>query len=406
MKLTADDVRPVEKLAPLALFHQGIKSPITDQSYTRVLKKILCNVCEDVLEGTFEERVEEFVRRSRADPAWCRDVIMGISRLMRGRTELPRDHPDYLNPSSFHAYFSPVKKLLDMNDIAVQWKSVYRTYPERRIARNSRGWTRAEIVRLLACAEGAKRRTVILILASSGMRLGGMDLRWDDFSPIYGTDDSLSESDNGGEIACAAVRVYRESAEEYTTFITPEAWGTLQKWRAVWTHAVGRQPKPDDCVFKRNGSFPKPLTMRAIKISIDKIISRSGIRDGHVADGRRYDVPAIHGFRRFWNKTVKDALSDDSPISALTKKEYMLGHSGMTALDRNYYHTNTLELAKEYIKAVPALTIGNEDRLRLEARRNACRNLEQKNAQDRIANLEKMVKELSAQLASVQACSS
>ena len=127
---------------------------------------------------------------------------------------------------------------------------------------------------------------------------------------------------------------------------------------------------------------------------------RDRIRSDHTMTGRRYDVPMAHGFRRFWNKTVKDAMSADSPVSSLTKKEYMLGHTGMTAMDRSYYHTNMLELAKEYVMAIPALTIGDEERLRLKIMRNANESEQSKGMEMRIADLEQLVKDLSARLAS------
>ena len=51
---------------------------------------------------------------------------------------------------------------------------------------------------------------------------------------------------------------------------------------------------------------------------------------------------------------------------SLTRKEYMMGHAGMTAPGRSYCHAHTLELAREYINAVPDLTIDDAERLRAE----------------------------------------
>ena len=47
----------------------------------------------------------------------------------------------------------------------------------------------------------------------------------------------------------------------------------------------------------------------------------------------------------------------------------MMGHIGLTKLDKNYYKTHTLELAEEYINAIPDLTISDEERTKAENRR-------------------------------------
>ena len=56
----------------------------------------------------------------------------------------------------------------------------------------------------------------------------------------------------------------------------------------------------------------------------------------------------MNGFRRFFNKACKESLSNESPLAALIKKEYMMGHAGLVKLDRNYFKTHVLELAAEY----------------------------------------------------------
>ncbi len=398
MKLSLEDVKPVMESDPLVLFHQGNRSPETDRMYTHMLKRVLCGICEDMLDGTFEERASEFVWRSRENPTWCRDMMLGISRLMRERTELPAGDPDRMSPSTIPTYFAPVKKLLEMNDVSIPWKRVHMTFPERKAQSDARGWTREEISRLLVIAENAKYRAVILLLASSGMRKGGLRLLWKDFTPICRDGDALSESGSGSPV-CVAVRVYRGSAEEYTTFVTPEAWEAMQEWRTVWASEVGRPPNPDDPVFKREGMFPMMVGHGAINSGIERIIGKSGLRDGHDTDGKRYCVPAIHGFRRFWNKTVKDAMSDDSPVSSLTKKEYMMGHTGMAPMDRNYYHTNTLELAKEYLNAVPGLTINGERRQQHESMPMG----ERKDYEAKIDRMEQMILKLSARMNALNA---
>jgi hypothetical protein len=83
---------------------------------------------------------------------------------------------------------------------------------------------------------------------------------------------------------------------------------------------------------------------------------------------KRHEVPVMNGFRRFWNKACKESLSRDSPLASLIKKEFMMGHTGLVKFDRNYFKTQVLELAEEYLNAVPNLTISDEERIKTENR--------------------------------------
>ena len=93
MKLTKKEIVRVEDDSPLELFGQGIKSKETLDKYTRMLRQVTCKVLEDVLEGTFEERVRQMVNIGREDPGWLRDLLLNLSRKLRERTELPKDDP-------------------------------------------------------------------------------------------------------------------------------------------------------------------------------------------------------------------------------------------------------------------------------------------------------------------------
>ena len=107
----------------------------------------------------------------------------------------------------------------------------------------------------------------------------------------------------------------------------------------------------------------------------------------------------MNGFRRFWNKTCKDSISKESPLSALIKKEYMMGHAGLVKLDRNYFKTHVLELAEEYLHSVPALTIEDEERLRLANIEQAGKMGQMQDERDaEIAELKRMLAELARRI--------
>lgn len=363
MKITKQDLAETRDGSPLELFRQGIRAEETMTKYTNTLRRILCDVLEEILEGTFEQRAAQLVAEGKKNPEWVRDILLLISKKQRERTCLPRDHPDYFNPSSMRNFFKPLKKLLDMNDISLSWKRIYSTFPEIDNIQESHGWTREEIRTMLRFCDGPIERAIILVAASSGMRLGGLEMKWDHVRPIYHGKKGLS-FEHGTEVACATVSVYSGTSSAYPAFITPEAYAALQDYSMVWTQDVGRAPAPDDPVFKKSGSAAAAADTSALKRRIDKIAKKAGLRENDRKQERRYDVPIMNGFRRFWNKTCKEAASKDSPLASLIKKEYMMGHVGLVSLDRNYFKTRTLELAEEYLHVIPALTMDESEELR------------------------------------------
>lgn len=211
---------------------------------------------------------------------------------------------------------------------------------------------------------------MILVLASSGVRVGALNhLDWGDLEPVYRVGDrlTLDHGEESGELACAALKVYRGSSEAYTTFVTPEAFAALQEYGREWSEHAGRPAGPKDPMFISTRGVPVRVGYQTIHWRLSGVVRKSGLRDAGKED-RRYAVPLMNGFRRFYNKTCKEALSDDSTLGSLIKKEYMMGHRGLTSLDENYFKTDMLELAAEYVLAVPDLTIDDADRLRLSNR--------------------------------------
>ena len=90
MKLTKEEIVRVEDDSPLELFKQGIRSKETLDKYTRTLQQITCKILEDVLEGTFEERVQQLVDMGRKDPKWMRDMLVKLSGKLASGPSFPR----------------------------------------------------------------------------------------------------------------------------------------------------------------------------------------------------------------------------------------------------------------------------------------------------------------------------
>jgi len=318
MKLAVEEFERTGEADPLALFNQGIKAEETREKYTRMLRLVLCRMLEDILHGTFEERVEQLVRQGREDPGWARDLMLSISRKMRERTVWERDHPEYLNPASFPNYFKPVKKLFDMNNVMIPWKRVYTTFPpvENGSAPASRGWERTEIRKMLRFCRGPVERAIILVCASSGIRVGGFPgLEWSDLEPVCkGVDRRLQMCDNNREegngdgslpnadtrgVACAKLQIYRGSPESYPAFITPEAYEALLDYRAEWAARVGRNPGPRDPMLIKIGDLPRRAALPMITNHVTAVITRAGLRPSglRTVRGRRAQPQRPHDER-------------------------------------------------------------------------------------------------------------
>jgi len=371
LKITKDEFKRSEEKPALELFWQGIKAEETMEKYTRTLKRIFCVILEDFLDGTFEQRADQLVKLAKEDPEWVMDLLLNLSKKLRERTNLPTDHPDYLNPSSIDNYFKPIRKLLDMNDVTLSWKRIHTTFPEIDNITQTREWRLEEIQAMLKFANGAIDRVIVLIAASSGIRSGAFNLNWEDIIPIYKVGDQIkleiieSEMQNA-IVACAMIIVYRGTSSQYPSFITAEGYDALQDYRKEWTNQIGRETKPNDPIFIQEGSSLKRASIASIKKRVEQMAEKAGLRNPLTEGRKRHEVPIMNGFRRFFNKTIKQELSSDSPLASLIKKEYMMGHMGLVKLDRNYFKTNVIELAEEYLAAAPALTISEEHRLKME----------------------------------------
>jgi len=247
LKITRDNLVKIED-DPLESFYQGFKSPVTKTSYTRKLRKILCEYLEDILEGSFENRASQLVYKAKEDPQEILRILLSLSKILRERTEKDHSDKDYLNPSSFNNFFKPIKKLLDMNGIGVAWKRIYATYPEQNNLTDSRGYTLKEIQTMLQFCD-AIERAIILTASSSGARVGGLEgLKWEDVIPVHRIEDRLTleitESEvSKSEIMCAMIMVYKHTKDEYPAFITPEAYNAILNYRTSWINETGKEPE-------------------------------------------------------------------------------------------------------------------------------------------------------------------
>jgi len=113
-KLSKDDI-DIENQDSLDLFYAGIKANQTKTTMDRLLRKFLLEVCVDILHGNYRQRAEEFVSLARADPTAATNIVIAYVKQLRERTQLPKEHRHYINPSYLPNKIKPIKKLEKAN---------------------------------------------------------------------------------------------------------------------------------------------------------------------------------------------------------------------------------------------------------------------------------------------------
>jgi len=388
-------VKPEEikklKETPSELFFSSLTVPATRRNYTASLKKILCEFLGPVLKGDpelitqqiagyknqekenkkpywdadFEVRINEFVRRAKADPDWA---VGTLSTLAKKFTENMNDklNPEFRSLGCVDNYFKILKKLCDLNNVSLNWKGIYKYLPKtEELKEDTRGYTRQEIQKMLEHTRNVMDRVIILLGSSSGVRLGAFVLNWKNLKPVYFyknrylfEDYEITESvTKEGKFICGLIRVYANTDSEYYAFITPECWETIQEYKAKWIQDVGKEPKDEDPLFRKAGFVVRPLTKDGIEKRLLRIAKDASIRKPLKKDQRVHEVPLFNGLRRFFNKENKNSLSKNSTLASLILKETQMGHGSLIQLDKSYFKEHVEELIEEYLTAIPNLTI-------------------------------------------------
>ena len=268
-----------------------------------------------------------------------------------------------------------------MNGIILNWKLIDRLLPRGNDNALDEAYDRQKIQKMLEHCD-LRARIPILFMASSGMRLGAFaQLKDGDIEAIY--DDKLDPK----KILAAHVVVYRGTTDEYDTFITPEAWKAYEEYRNTRIK-FGEKITKDSAIMVRRFnvnedgggstgaaiSDRKGLGGRAIIGILSVVAHKAGIREASKDYNQRYNIKLAHGFRKFFNTTLRSIKTKDGqqPAIQYIHKEWMMGHAlrDLHAMEENYDRSDRVKiLLEDYLKAVPELTINDEERLKVHVKR-------------------------------------
>ena len=400
MKLSKSDI-VISQSTPVELFFDGIKAKATRIDYTNKIKKVLCEYLADILKGDpkkvefqknnpvkpkkgvkrqffdadWQERATEFVQLAVNDPKTTESILISLVQKLKERNQLPKTHSDYITSAHLNHSLKPIKKLFDMNNVPFSWSRINAIFPEEETYVDYEEY-KIEDIRHFLDYSNVITRVLILLWSSSGIRAGAFDFKWKHLHPVYlynekfyfEEGDITDEVKNSGQLVCGFIEIYAESKRwNYYAFITPECFRAIEVYREKWTKHFGVEPKPEDPFFANTRSKTvKPLTLMAIRRKLERLLVESGFRNKLPPGMKRYKTPAFNGFRYFFNKQNKKAYSQKGVLASLILKESMMGHTGLIQLDKNYFREHAYELIDEYLTAVPALTISEEERAKLQ----------------------------------------
>ncbi len=338
------------------LFLDSFRNLETQRKYKTTLFRFLNSIPSEILdqgaklapliEKNSEILTRKFVELGRKNSNLAKNVIAAYIKEEKKLVE-----SNQMNPNTLPNHIKPIKVLLDANSVPIHWKSLTKLYPRRKKTQD-RAYTKIELQKMLEVSTNITDKVIIEVFSSAGFRLEAWDyLTWKDLT-FFKNDD--------GTYKGAALCVYRGDPEQYWTFITPEACRTLENYREYWKSITGDYPKQDEPLL-RSDRYPitRRLNYLGVKRRLEKVVRKIGLRNCKQSGGKRHEVPLDHGFRKYFNTMLRRAK-----VNYLDKED-MMGHK--VGLEEHYerYQEEDFERFPEYQKAIPYLTISNEELLLL-----------------------------------------
>lgn len=298
-------------------------------------------------ERKFEFLVNDFVSLIRKDPNAGKNKIKRYVMTLKRQIEEKK-----LNPNTARNRLKPIKTLLRANEIDFSWYLIDRMMPKETKS-GDRAYTRDEIQKMIIHCEDITDKVIITGFSCAGFRLEAWNyFTWSDVVFFKNEDNTYK---GGG------LRIYHGDAEEYWTHITPEFCNLLDLYKVYWRSKFMADPLPSDPLLAQERlPYPARLKSGGVSRRVRKVVEHLGLRNQMIPGKQRYEVQLDHGFRKYFNTMLRRAKVD------FADKEDMMGHK--IALESSYerYDEADFERFAEYQKAIPFLTISNDERMRLE----------------------------------------
>jgi integrase len=326
----------IEDYKSCQIWLEGYNSPSTKKAY-KIYLSLFCryhNINPDSLVLLKVEQIKSMVL----------DYVIHLKRVAKQSSSKARTGE--LSVNSIKTYLTGVQSFLEFNDIVLNWKRIAKYYPEP-VTSGLRAYTKEEISKLLSLAD-LRDRCLILLMVSTGMMVGAIkSLKVKHLTRLQ------HESNIG------LVSIYPESKDHrYNALMTPECMASIDEY-IEYRRKQHEKITEESCVirdkfatFSKSTNRPKPIGEHNINKQMKFLLKKAGLPFEQLQPD--------HSFRKFFNTCL---MNSDVAYSF---KELLMGHS--VKLDDVYYdkdnESSRQKIIVEYLKAVDALTINEEYRLK------------------------------------------
>jgi len=260
-------------------------------------------------------------------------------------------------PTSGRLYLAIVKEFLSFNDIELtrkQEKSVRKKMPEGGTITEEADLTK-EMVRQLLNACDIRLKALILVLISSGVRIG-------EAVNLYFDDITFSEDGSYGIVKLKGVSRERgtklKNRHSRITFINKEAVEVLKQWYKVrkgFIEISCKKSKGRWEVSDIDDGRIFPFGLPAMGASLRTALKRANLFKPDKETGRA--TIHFHLFRKYFISTLTYSGIPDKFV------DFYVGHLG--ELDRAYNKQSKDKLLEMYLKGEPHLRIFDESALEI-----------------------------------------
>jgi integrase len=335
----------------ITIFRSAVRSKYTLDPYERRLIAFL---------AVIGMTCDEFVQVAKTNPTVAEKMV--IDFVLKEKLRLEQRS---IAASTIGNKLKPIKLLLEMNDvIGLNWKKIKRLLPSARRFALDRIPTMDELHKIIEHSD-VRGKALTLVLCSSGIREGAIEcLTVRNLKPVR---IDTANTDIGRTLG--KLTVYEgDVGEEYVAFITPEAYEAVQSY-LNWRREHGETITDNSPLFRDKfdplvtayltygggkPDEPKIMTGATIRTYYNRLFYECGFR---TSPKRRHEF-TVHGFRKWFKTRCENA--GVKPIIT----ELFMGHS--VGISDSYYRPTEKDLLEEYLKAVDALSISNENRLKMQ----------------------------------------
>jgi integrase len=355
-------------------FVHSIKSESTKKDYLIALKYFMLYV-----------KVENVDHLLIPDPKLIQSNIIDFIVYLKNTKKLA--------PASIATYVASIHHFYDINEVELKWKKINSFRGEFYTVVEDRPYTRQEIERLLEKAE-VRNRAIILLMCSSGMRVGAI--------PSLKIKDLVSID----KYLIYQITVYKRSKHEYKTFCTPECRKQIDSY-LNWRQQLGEKLNDNSSLFRKNFNLrdevqiqnAQPISVWTIHSFLNQLLNQTGVRPvqkmtENQISPKRTEIMQAHACRKFFEtQAIKAGLN---PLYT----KILMGHD--TGLEESYFKPSPEDLLEGndkmlgYVSIIDALTINEENRLKLENKKIKHRNDILEEERHEIISLQKQLEPLLA----------